>query len=624
MRKLSISEILTDYRLWILCLAITLTIVIGGVIYCYANTKYCCDIQITSDQDTKVDLVTPTGNIHFSETVHANKVLYIPKYPLKEIIVSSPCNIKYSSEDVNIYDIISFLSEKTPIFIYALQYILFITTIIIFLRFKILEYIRNKVASSLKDNKYEILGHFAFLGMLIFATIFAIERSVQSDSAAQIMQMINDKDFVFYENRFSAILPQLIPIIFIKLNAPLKAVIISYSLCPVVIGYIFYILCTRTLKNKIGGLLIISMLPVIQHTFFRSIAETYQLMYFAAFLWVWISHKPHEHIVSHVLYHIVLAVITFLCIFIHPVSIFFVAFIISFKLVDKRNIKDKRLISGTICFVVLLLLKSFLTDSSGYDANLINTSVSKTIDTITNLFSLPVIKTIIEYSYFYIFPTILLTCTTAYYTKHKQWLKLTYTVGFNIMYFFVAIIIYTDSGGTWTIERAFIPHVFFTMLPFAKDVLPNLRPNMENIFFCWITMLTITFFIGLPNTSRRYTKRIDEIEKIVTLAHEKGKQKLMIKPSECDMKYYEWESFCLPNATMFISALDGPENTVYLYREGSFYYESVNPKDSTTICIPFQGTRNLNDLNKNYFILPRTPFYELKHNNGEYIIEEMH
>ena len=619
MKSLSISQILQNYRFWIICAIFIVITTIGLSAYYYTNTNYYCDIRITANKDTQIEFTTPTGN-HFYENVKANETFLLHQRPIKDIKTTSECEIKFSSDHLNPKDIFLYIISKSVF--------LPISYIVLCIIIALIQIFNKKLVISTKSfccDKYELLGHIAFLCMLIFAAIFANERSMQSDSAAQIMQMINDKGFVFYENRYSAFLPQIIPVILIKLNAPLKAVIISYSLSPVIIGYIFYAICTRILKNRIGGLLIISMLPVIQHTFFRSIAETYQLMYFAAFLWVWINHKPRENTISNILYYIVLASSIFLCLFIHPVAIFFVAFIIIFKLIDERNIKDIRLIVGTICFIMLFILKSFITDSSGYDANLISNSIGNARSTLANILNLPIIMTTIEHGYSYIFPAILLAVSTIYYARHKQWLMLSFILGFNILYFLIAIIMYADGiGGTWTIERALLPLVFFTMLPFAKDVLPTLKPNMENIFFCWITILTITFFIGLPYSSKIYTDRIDEIHKIVEIAQKEGKQKLMIKSSECDTRFYEWKSHCLPNATMLISALNDPNKTIYLYREGAEYYESVSPLDSTNIRLPYHGTIDINDLNKNYFSLPPTPFYELKHNDGEYSIEEIH
>lgn len=625
MLRQKISQTIQDYRFWLACILFIVAVAIVFFAFYYANTNYCCDILITSNEDAKIEFITPSGN-HFFEETKANDTLLLKKRPIKDIHTQADCEIKYSSNNVILSDVIKSLASEN-------FYLIFIEAIILCIIIALLQNASKtngsnnklgKIAQYFNTNKYVLLGHFAFICMLIYATIFADERSVQSDSASQITQMINANSFVFYEKRYSAILAQLIPVILIKLNAPLKAVIVGYSLGPVIWGYIIYILCTYVLNDKKSGLIMISMLPIIQHTFFRSIAETYQLMFFATFLWVWLNHKPQEKTTYRILYYLVLAITTFLCIFIHPSSIFFVIFIILFKLTDSKSFKDKSAISAIICLAAFTSIKLLLTKNNGYDAGLVANSFGNIKDSFLNFFNLQPLKSFVTRADFYIFPITILACCLIFYARRKMWTKFSLVLGYNIAYFITAVLVYiTDQGCTWPVERDFLPLAFFTMLPFAKDVLPNIKPQTEKIAFCILSVFIVFFFIRLPNTSKMYTERINEIDKIVEVAHKAGEQKLMIKPCECDTKFYEWKSFCLPNATMLISALEGPEKTVYLYREGGMYYESVNPNDSTTIRLSFQGTIDINDLNQNYFTLPKTPFCELKYNNGDYSIKKL-
>ena len=179
------------------------------------------------------------------------------------------------------------------------------------------------------------------------------------------------------------------------------------------------------------------------------------------------------------------------------------------------------------------------------------------------------------------------------------------------------------------------------MLPFANDVLPCLNRKQETIFVGMFSLSLLFSFIGINHVSNVYTTRLQEMEKVIKVAHTENKHKLFIKHTLTTEKLLSvWGYDDLPYVSALLSALDGPEKTVTLYFDEPLYHEKpcyeykidgkvlqiYNPNKASDIITTDMGhtirAYKTNLLNSNYFHLLEEHYCEIKYKNGEYYIDD--
>ena len=169
-----------------------------------------------------------------------------------------------------------------------------------------------------------LFGHLCMAALLLLAVYFAEERVLLIDSAYQLFHDINHESILINDRRYSMVLSQLLPWLLIKLHVPLRWVIVAYSAGFVVMAYGCYILAVHVLKKRAMGLLMVFSLLAMRATFFHCISETFQLMFFAPLLYACLESLD-EGRRSWWLWALTVLV-ELAAFFIHPVSIFFIAF----------------------------------------------------------------------------------------------------------------------------------------------------------------------------------------------------------------------------------------------------------------------------------------------------------
>ena len=84
---------------------------ISAFSFYYANTNYCCEIEMFSEKPSQVEFVTPIGN-KYTEHIEANCKTIIPKRPLKQIKVDSNISLSCSTNKVSAIDVFVFLRGR--------------------------------------------------------------------------------------------------------------------------------------------------------------------------------------------------------------------------------------------------------------------------------------------------------------------------------------------------------------------------------------------------------------------------------------------------------------------------------------------------------------------------------
>lgn len=347
---------------------------------------------------------------------------------------------------------------------------------------------------------------------------------------------------------------------------------------------------------------------------------------------------------KNVLYYLGLIIIVFLCVTIHPAAIFPVAFIICYHFIDMGLKIDKKLIVSFVAFVTFEILMAF-SYTARYEANYFD--FDNTMAAIWDFLNLCIFQKFIAYTFFqvpllYFIPMILFLFCVLFYAKKRHWIKLAFITVSFLAFLFVNILMYSTADGYnfGTFERMFMPLIIFTMLPFANDVLPSLSRKQETIFVGMFSLSLLFSFIGISHISNVYTSRLQEMEKIIKVAHAENKHKLFIKHTPTTEKLLSvWTGgvYDVPKVSVLLSAIDGPKNTVTMYFDEPNYHEkpsymlrqgcyTYNPNHTNDIIFTDTECEYIwaqNNFNSKYFIIPEEQYCEIKYKNGEYYIVDV-
>ena len=147
-----LASYLRNNKLWITILISAQILFISAFSFYYANTKYCCEIEIFSEKPCQVEFVTPIGNT-YTEHIDANCKTIIPKRPLKHIKADSNISLSCSTNKVSAVDVFVFLRGRGFLLTWVFLSIICITAILINKK----DIIVHKVVKPLKQKFYKYL-----------------------------------------------------------------------------------------------------------------------------------------------------------------------------------------------------------------------------------------------------------------------------------------------------------------------------------------------------------------------------------------------------------------------------------------------------------------------------------
>ena len=463
-----------------------------------------------------------------------------------------------------------------------------------------------------------ITGHISFFVLIALSVIFANERVIYIDSAAQLFEMIQRDGFAVYDHRMTMLITQSLPLLFIWMGAGLQSVIIAYSVAAPLLAYLVFLVIAYILKDVRLGLLLLLPLLCMRCTFYHAISETFSLIIYATLLLALIRyHTPEKGLIAFI-YYLSVALCTLCCVFMHPIGMFFVLFLLGYHFVDCQMKPSKVFILIAVTLLVSATVKLFLT--SGHDAGYM-----PTWQDIIYCFHHPGDLKIISRFFtriidFYIYPIALYAIVLVWHIRHKQWWRMAFGILFNICFFGMSVIVYRREGGAVGVERAFLPLMFFAAIPFLCEVLPHIDVRRNHLFLI-IFVAALTFaFAKIIDTSKHYRSRLAKLNEVSTVALEMGQHKLVADVTSIDNVFHP--TWCNSFETMLLSALQGPDRTVTFYVEDEpIQLDNPNYQDSTSfIAVSWWRMWLYKTLRPQYFILPQQPYQQLLFVDGKPII----
>ncbi|MCL2247273.1 MAG: hypothetical protein FWC10_09240 [Lentimicrobiaceae bacterium] len=478
----------------------------------------------------------------------------------------------------------------------------------------------------IKEDKDLLVGHGTFIILLIFSVIFVNERVLFIDSAYQLFEMIQRCGFQQNVRRYSMFLAELLPLLAIKLQLSLKIVVLFYSVSFTLIAYGFWALTTYVLKNRYVGIIMLFTMIGMRHTFFHTISETFQLMFFAAFLYAWLNSRFAKRITvaGKSLYYFVALFMMTLCTFIHPVALFFLVFILGIYILNKNyTISQKTLITLITIGIVILKFATVVQGSHDTDYNM---GIREFLGYCLHIYRIRSTEWFfIRLIDFYWAPVLLLVLALIYYRRKKQYLNFWFFLGFNLSFLIITLVLYHNPDSAIGRERSFLPLMFFCGVPFMRDVFPNISLKQHKAFYITLTCLLCIGFVKIAIAAIPYSKRINKIEEIVAFANQENQKKLVMdrEASNAIIPFFNWATGF---ESMMYSAMMDKNSTVNFYIEEDLDTHRTNANflnEDIFLAVPWWTFWEISYLNPHYFTLPKQPAKELVVKDGKFVIKEL-
>lgn len=454
-----------------------------------------------------------------------------------------------------------------------------------------------------------LVGHLGFLILMVMSVVLAQERVLFVDSAAQLFEMIQHGTFAIYDHRYTMVVTQLLPLIGIKLGLPLPMLVILYSLSAPLLGYLVFLLLVYRMKDESLALLLLLPMLCMCHTFFHAISETFSLMIYATLLLALLKHRRNT-----LLHAVGVVLCTLACVFMHPIGMFFVVFLLGYHLYDivetegvfRRQWIEHTLVPMVVTLVVSVIVKMNLT--SGHDAGYMP-HWADVVSCLRHPDEIIVVRNLFNGSIgIYLIPLILYIWGLVWHICRHQWFRLAWCLVFNVGFILLTAVVYRTDSGPICVERAWLPLVFFAGVPVVCEMLPGASRRIQNVSSAILLVLLLCSFGTIAHKSKHYHLRLDMLQTVIDKGRTSGHCKMVIPMAEVPaMKVQSW---AVAFETLILSSWNGPDNTVTLYcdelpcDEAASDYEVLD----AYLAVPWNRLWNYSTLDPRYFRLPQQPY----------------
>lgn len=445
-----------------------------------------------------------------------------------------------------------------------------------------------------------LVGHIGFLFLMVMSVVLAQERVLFVDSAAQIFEMIQRGTFAIYDHRYTMAVTQLLPLLGIKLGLPLPVLVVLYSLSAPLLGYLVFLLIAYRVKDVPIALLILLPMLCICHTFFHAISETFSLMIYATLLLVLLRHQAKS-----ILLVVGVVLCTLACVFMHPIGMFFVLYLLGYHWVTGSEKKEKKgIVAGGATLLVAVSVKLFL--PSGHDASYIP-HLADALWSLRHPFGIPVVQSLFSgYAMCWLVPLVLYVIDFVWHLRHRLWLRLAWGATFNIGFILLTAIVYRTDTSAICVERAWLPLVFFAGVPVVCEVVSNVNRRIQIVMTVAFSLSLVLAFVKIVDSSKLYRQRLETLQEIVDDGRREGHRKL-VAPIADVRDQFEVQSWATAFETLILSSLQGPENTATLYLEEEEPFDENIPDygvEDAYLAVPWNRLWNYSTLDSRYFRLP--------------------
>ncbi len=400
------------------------------------------------------------------------------------------------------------------------------------------------------------LGYGALLILLALSAIFYQERTLFIDIAYQTFLMINEGTIQVQVYRFGAAIVQALPLLAIKLEWPLRTILLLYSISFPLVFLLFYWIVVRVLHNDYLGLSLVFLFTLITvDGFYWATSELQQGLAFLLVTFAFIRKNP----ALNQWWHWAILVPAFIAIvFYHPLVFIPFYFLWGYYWLSDKSTRHLPYILLAVLMAVALILKSKI-GANWYDNSKYDLFQHHWSEWRSRLWAMPANAKFLKNClyYWYGFP-ILLFLMIGYYLRNRQWWQPLWMIGFSVAYVLLVNLSSPEAPYQFYAEVNYMPLVIFVAVPFLRDLAPRLSPNV------WRGILIAFLVLRLSTIAwhhRPYAERLTWLQAHLDEGKANFDTNRYMLPVSPELKEQLKMTWGVAYETLLLSSLDGPENT---------------------------------------------------------------
>lgn len=461
-------------------------------------------------------------------------------------------------------------------------------------------------------NKIILLFGCLFFAFLFFVSwVFFKERMLSFDPAFFSFLMLDQTDFSFALGRWGSVFSQALPLAALKDDCSLETFLRLYSVSPVIIYSIIFIIITIGLKNyKAGIALMLALCLGFRHAFYYTTAELYLGIALSILLWAIISPENENRTGwKKNIFTALSLLLIYTMSFLHQLTIFSIAFILISEFIGNKRGKDFHLWAISIFALVWYVIRIYILTESVYE-NAKIPSLEVFIEQIPKIRYLP------SMNYFKAFAPrelwslfLLIFICWIFLFRYKQWLYFVFLPVYCIAFLVLIVVTYYKGESPMMYENYYTMFGVFAAVPFTSLMFKKASKGWIIIALALIVGINLR---GLYFAHEILTKRIEYVDRIVSYGSRQEKRKFLINAKNFPWQV-AWASWALPFETALYSALKHPDSvcTFILVNEMDQYDTLINRNNiflGPEWAVTWFGSQNLNN---KYFHFPGTGYEKL-------------
>lgn len=463
------------------------------------------------------------------------------------------------------------------------------------------------------DWPWHLMGHLFFGTMLIMSLVLYKERMLAMDSAYYAFKVIVHEDFFTGHHRSISYLPQLLPLLGIKLGWSLKAVLMAYSAGFILFYYAAYNIIVYLFKNPQAGLfLALSLGLSMRYKFYGPVGEVVLSIVYLALLIGWLT-KPKDKFTGLTAWlDILIGVgIASLLNTAHPFITVSTTICLGFVLIFQKEWKNPRFWAISIYTGVLLLFSFVLVERNAYEADRADRlgEAWKVLEHFNDYYISEVI-----YGYFdtqYALPFVVFLGSLAFLVFSKRFFTTLYlSFSFLVMLGIIIVMHAYLSSKIFIMLDGYLVHLgLIWALPLAFHWGQQRQRWMAPV----LAFLLIFSLARINDSKAFFQERLAYLENALAQHTSQEHPKAV---AYLDNFNYEklWIGWAMSCETLLLSSLEGPDfsRSIYLADQRGDLEGRFDEPD-LYLNVPFAPEFIKNDdLPLQYFQLPKVPYREVE------------
>ncbi len=412
----------------------------------------------------------------------------------------------------------------------------------------------------------------AMVVLLVGALVWYRERVFFADASFVVFNVLNYKRFYIQEHRLGSFVTQMVPLIGQKFNAPVKTILIAYSLS----FNVFYLAVSSLLyfafrQYKLTIAMALYYLLFVTSSYYWTNNEIHQAVAWLFFTLGTMQYM-HERSVNGVLQYLLFFVLAAITVSTHFIVIIPLIYVWVFLLMNREGsvLSMRQMWTYSALLAIVVAIKFMFSISQPYDGAALHGVTHFSIKDILLSWRTPVIKVFVKRCFTLYWPAIFVLLAglwSLYKTGNKR--LLVWTTMSCIGYCIVMSLTYGGYDADFAlfhIESEWMSLGIICAMPFVFFYLPRLKPATSTLIVALIIVIRLGYIYAHAG---EYEWRTEFKEKVFAEMKERGINKLALYADK-DIRKRLMLDWSLPNECILMSAMNGdkPQRTFCIIDSG--------------------------------------------------------